>query len=111
VIQLGICTFTWRDEIGGYEARPFNFPCFPSSADEAKAGERFFKCQSTSLEFLIKNGFDFNKWILHGIPYLTRPEEEAYIIRKTEKEANNASASVNNIAIDDRNKTFVTMTM
>ncbi|KAF9210132.1 hypothetical protein CPC16_011597 [Podila verticillata] len=111
VIQLGICTFTWRDEIGGYEARPFNFPCFPSSADEAKAGERFFKCQSTSLEFLIKNGFDFNKWILHGIPYLTRPEEEAYIIRKTEKEANNASASVNNIAIDDRNKTFVTMTI
>ncbi|KAG0039485.1 hypothetical protein BGZ82_007995 [Podila clonocystis] len=111
VIQLGICTFTWRDEIGGYEARPFNFPCFPSSADEAKAGERFFKCQSTSLEFLIKNGFDFNKWILHGIPYLTRPEEEAYIVRKTEKEANNASASVNNIAIDDRNKTFVTMTI
>ncbi|KAF9947043.1 hypothetical protein BGZ70_002906 [Mortierella alpina] len=112
VVQLGICTFTWSDEIGGFEARPFNFPCFPSSADEAKAGERFFQCQSTSLEFLINNGFDFNKWIRHGIPYLTHPEEEAYIIRKTEKEAHNATASdtSNNIPVDDRNREFIVST-
>ncbi|KAF9937804.1 hypothetical protein BGZ75_008650 [Mortierella antarctica] len=113
VVQLGICTFTWSDEIGGFEARPFNFPCFPSSADEAKAGERFFQCQSTSLEFLINNGFDFNKWIRHGIPYLTHPEEEAYIIRKTEKEAHNATASdtSNNIPVDDRNREFIESTI
>ncbi|KAI1296393.1 hypothetical protein EDD11_007343 [Mortierella claussenii] len=113
VIQLGICTFTWSDEIGGYEARAFNFPCFPSSADEAKAGERFFKCQSTSLEFLMNNGFDFNKWIRHGIPYLTRTEEEAYIVRKTEKEAANAASfgAQNNIPIDDRNREFMTTTV
>ncbi|KAI8597066.1 ribonuclease H-like domain-containing protein [Dissophora ornata] len=113
VIQLGICTFTWSDDIGGYEARPFNFPCFPSSADEAKAGERFFKCQSTSLEFLLNNGFDFNKWIRHGIPYLTRPEEEAYIMRKTEKTALHAAVSTtsSNIPIDDRNREFVETTI
>ncbi|KAG0344155.1 hypothetical protein BG004_004690 [Podila humilis] len=110
VVQLGICTFTWNDDIAGYEARPFNFPCFPSSTDEAKTGERFFSCQSSSLEFLIENGFDFNKWIKDGIPYMTRPEEDAYIIRKTEKEAHNATASFNNIIIDDRNKPFVTNT-
>ncbi|ORZ13319.1 ribonuclease H-like domain-containing protein [Lobosporangium transversale] len=109
VVQLGICTFTWSDEIGGYEARPFNFPCFPSSDDEAKAGERFFKVQSTSLEFLIKNGFDFNKWIRDGIPYMTRTEEEAYIIRKTEKESAIAATNMaqSNILIDDRNRDFM----
>ncbi|KAF9566880.1 hypothetical protein EC968_003543 [Mortierella alpina] len=113
VVQLGICTFTWSDEIGGFEARPFNFPCFPSSVDEAKAGERFFQCQSTSLEFLMNNGFDFNKWIRHGIPYLTHPEEEAYIIRKTEKEAHNANASdtSNNIPVDDRNREYIESTI
>ncbi|KAF9347674.1 hypothetical protein BGX26_000858 [Mortierella sp. AD094] len=113
VIQLGICTFTWSDEVGGYEARPFNFPCFPSSVDEAKAGERFFKCQSTSLEFLIKNGFDFNKWIRHGIPYLTRPEEENYITRKAEKEASLATISTTqaNIPMDDRNRDFMLSTV
>ncbi|KAF9416605.1 hypothetical protein BGZ94_010172 [Podila epigama] len=111
VIQLGICTFTWSDAVGGYEARAFNFPCFPASTEDGKAGERFFKCQSTSLEFLIKNGFDFNKWIVHGIPYMTRPEEEQYLARKVEKAANDATAAVNNIPIDDRNKTFVSMTI
>ncbi|KAG0197286.1 hypothetical protein BGX28_009226 [Mortierella sp. GBA30] len=113
VVQLGICTFTWSDEIGAYEARPFNFPCFPSSADEAKAGERFFQCQSTSIEFLINNGFDFNKWVRHGIPYLTRPEEDAYIVRKTEKEAHNATAAAatNNIPVDDRNREFIESTV
>ncbi|GJJ78291.1 poly(A)-specific ribonuclease [Entomortierella parvispora] len=112
VIQLGICTFTWNDSKAGYEARPFNFPCFPSSADEAKAGERFFQCQSTSLEFLINNGFDFNKWIRHGIPYLTRPEEDAYLIRKTEKEALRATSNEasRDIPIDDRNRAFMTST-
>ncbi|KAF9430420.1 hypothetical protein BGZ76_000843 [Entomortierella beljakovae] len=108
VIQLGICTFTWSDKIGGYEARPFNFPCFPSSVDEAKAGERFFKCQSSSLEFLINNGFDFNKWIHHGIPYLTNKEEEIYLIRKLEKEAYIAAPSI--IATDDRNREFIEST-
>jgi poly(A)-specific ribonuclease len=112
VIQLGICTFTWSDALAGYEARPFNFPCFPSSADEAKAGERFFQCQSTSLEFLMNNGFDFNKWIRHGIPYLTRPEEDAYLIRKTEKEALRAASNETSrdIPIDDRNRSFMTTT-
>ncbi|KAF9101626.1 hypothetical protein BGX27_011392 [Mortierella sp. AM989] len=113
VIQLGICTFTWSDEVGGYEARPFNFPCFPSSVDEAKAGERFFNCQSTSLEFLIRNGFDFNKWIRHGIPYLTRTEEELYIIRKTEKEALHSTISTTqtDIPMDDRNREFMLSTV
>ncbi|KAF9181945.1 hypothetical protein BGZ50_005223 [Haplosporangium sp. Z 11] len=112
VIQLGICTFTWSDSIGGYEARAFNLPCFPASTDDIKT-ERFFKCQSTSLEFLISNGFDFNKWISSGIPYLSRPEEDVYIARKAEKEAQLAtiSSSANNIPVDSRNKDFFETTI
>ncbi|KAG0265964.1 hypothetical protein BGZ95_003166 [Linnemannia exigua] len=111
VIQLGICTFTWCNELGAYEARPFNFPCFPSNDDEAKSGERFFMSQSSSLEFLLKNDFDFNKWIRHGIPYLTRREEQDYIIRKTQKEAEKAVTNNHDIPLDDRNRSFVETTI
>ncbi|KAH7032223.1 ribonuclease H-like domain-containing protein [Linnemannia elongata] len=111
VVQLGICCFTWSDQLGAYEARPFNFPCFPSNDDEAKSGERFFSSQSTSLEFLLKNHFDFNKWIRHGIPYLTRREEEDYIVKKTEKEKAFANSSQNDIPIDDRNRSFIESTI
>ncbi|KAF9912806.1 hypothetical protein EC991_008668 [Linnemannia zychae] len=113
VIQLGICTFTWSDKLGAYEARPFNFPCFPSNDDEAKSGERFFSSQSTSLEFLLKNNFDFNKWIRHGIPYLTRREEEDYIVRKTQKELERSATNQthNDIPIDDRNRGFIESTI
>ncbi|KAK3847182.1 MAG: ribonuclease H-like domain-containing protein [Linnemannia gamsii] len=111
VIQLGICTFTWSDKLGAYEARPFNFPCFPSNDDEAKSGERFFMSQSSSLEFLLKNDFDFNKWIRHGIPYLTRREEQDYIVRKTQKEAEKAETNKNDIPLDDRNRSFVETTI
>ncbi|KAG0216662.1 hypothetical protein BGX31_000533 [Mortierella sp. GBA43] len=113
VTQLGICTFTWSDEIGGYEARPFNLPCFPANSDDSKAGERFFKCQSSSLEFLLHNGFDFNNWIRHGIPYLTRPEEKAYISSKNERAAPQAApiATPSLIPVDDRNREFVESTI
>ncbi|KAF9132089.1 hypothetical protein BGW39_000808 [Mortierella sp. 14UC] len=113
VIQLGICTFTWSNKLGAYEARPFNFPCFPSNDDEAKSGERFFTSQSSSLEFLLKNNFDFNKWIRHGIPYLTRREEEDYIVRKTQKEAERSATNQthNDIPLDDRNRSFVESTI
>ncbi|KAG0283528.1 hypothetical protein BGZ96_012086 [Linnemannia gamsii] len=111
VVQLGICCFTWSDKLGAYEAQPFNFPCFPSNDDDAKSGERFFLSQSTSLEFLLKNHFDFNKWIRHGIPYLTRREEEEYIVKKTEKEKALANANQFDIPIDDRNREFITSTI
>ncbi|KAG0233494.1 hypothetical protein BGW41_001454 [Actinomortierella wolfii] len=104
VMQLGICTFTWSDEKKAYIARPFNFPCFPASSEGGRAGERFFRCQSTSLEFLIQNGFDFNKWIKHGIPYMTRAEEAQFLTRKAEKEVNRSQLT--DIKIEERNREF-----
>ncbi|KAF9586377.1 hypothetical protein BGW38_005961 [Lunasporangiospora selenospora] len=137
VIQLGICTFTWNESLSAYEARPFNFPCFPTTTppsngpnfpnsnyggiediSKATGGERFFKCQSSSLEFLMKNDFDFNKWIRHGIPFLTRQEEEAYIQRATEKEAmaqqqqaSGGGNNAHNIPVDNRNRNFFESTI
>ncbi|KAF9974628.1 hypothetical protein BGZ73_001927 [Actinomortierella ambigua] len=104
VLQLGICTFTWSDDKKAYVARPFNFPCFPASSDGGRTGERFFRCQSTSLEFLIQNGFDFNKWIKHGIPYMTRLEEAQFLTRKAEKETNRSQLT--DIKIEERNREY-----
>ena len=36
---------------------------------------RTFSCQSSSIDFLVAQGFDFNKAFKDGIPYLTTVEE------------------------------------
>jgi poly(A)-specific ribonuclease len=45
--------------------------------------DKRFICQSSAIEFLSKNGFDFNKLFYEGIPYLT-VEEEAVVKAKME---------------------------
>uniref|UniRef100_A0A3Q1GR18 Poly(A)-specific ribonuclease n=1 Tax=Acanthochromis polyacanthus TaxID=80966 RepID=A0A3Q1GR18_9TELE len=46
-----------------------------------------FICQSSSIDFLASQGFDFNKVFCHGIPYLNQ-EEEAQLREQTEERRN-----------------------
>uniref|UniRef100_A0A3P8UMT9 Poly(A)-specific ribonuclease (deadenylation nuclease) n=1 Tax=Cynoglossus semilaevis TaxID=244447 RepID=A0A3P8UMT9_CYNSE len=46
-----------------------------------------FICQSSSIDFLASQGFDFNKVFCHGIPYLNQ-EEEAHLREQTEERRN-----------------------
>ncbi|KAG1181351.1 hypothetical protein G6F35_015930 [Rhizopus arrhizus] len=34
--------------------------------------------QAQAFDFLVKQSFDFNKWVYQGIPYLTKQEEKVY---------------------------------
>lgn len=72
LIQLGICIFKFeRQKKGyGYVAYPFNFYVFPRPSLRATPDERFL-CQSSSIDFLVSHGFDFNKVFYQGIGYLT----------------------------------------
>ena len=75
IVQFGICTFSWNDEQQQYLAKPFNFYIFPKPYNRQMPDARFL-CQSSSLDFLAGQGFDFNKWISQGIPFLLPPDEE-----------------------------------
>jgi poly(A)-specific ribonuclease len=75
VMQFGICTFSWDAEQEQYIAKPFNFFIFPKPYNRQMPDARFL-CQSSSLDFLAGQGFDFNKWISQGIPYLLPPDED-----------------------------------
>ncbi|KAL4240976.1 hypothetical protein ACF0H5_001758 [Mactra antiquata] len=84
--QFGFCTFSYDGTTKTYTAKPFNFYVFPRPFSRAAPDVRF-TCQSSSLDFLMSQGFDFNKWISEGVSYL-RPVDEAslkdQIIKKHE---------------------------
>ena len=63
--QFGLSAFTLTDT--GYVAKTFNFNIFPRSFRNI---EKVFTCQASSLEYLAKHNFDFNKVVYHGIPFL-----------------------------------------
>eukprot|EP00752_Nemacystus_decipiens_P005135 g4659.t1 len=77
--QYGVCCFRYNDDDddgspGRLEARPFNCFVVPST----KFGsDRVYSCQASSMDFLGNHGFDFQAWAAHGVPFLSRAEEEA----------------------------------
>ncbi|KAJ3099323.1 hypothetical protein HDU96_010744, partial [Phlyctochytrium bullatum] len=101
VIQYGVCTFTWDAAAKRYLARPFNFYIFPSSGGSTFGLQRSFVSHPASFEFLVKNNFDFNKWITTGVPYLNQDDENSarHRIGKLMLQ--------NDIGIDDKNRDFV----
>lgn len=80
LVQYGICLFTWNDENEKYEAMPFTFYIFP------RPYKRFFNdvmfmCQSSSIDFLVSNGFDFNKLFCEGMSFMTPWEQKKAQVR------------------------------
>jgi len=73
LIQFGICTFHYDPKNGSYTNQAFNFYVWPRPNNRQAPDPRFL-CQTSSLDFLISQNFDFNKLIKDGISYL-RPLE------------------------------------
>ncbi|KAJ3081397.1 hypothetical protein HK102_002366 [Quaeritorhiza haematococci] len=104
IVQYGVCPFIWDQKKETYVAKPFNiyvFPLPPANGQRGWGLDRAFYCQASTLEFLKRNGFDFNKWITQGVPYASREEEER-IRRKT-----GTKPEYSDIPIDDSNREFV----
>ncbi|KAF0289492.1 Poly(A)-specific ribonuclease PARN [Amphibalanus amphitrite] len=72
VIQFGLAAFTLEKEKNRYSQETFNFYLFPRHQSQGS-----FICQPSSMEFLLENGFDFNKLIKDGIPYLPPAQVES----------------------------------
>ncbi|KAG7487108.1 poly(A)-specific ribonuclease PARN isoform X1 [Solea senegalensis] len=74
LFQFGICTFTYDQAKSKYIIKPFNFYVFPKPFNRMSPDIKFL-CQSSSIDFLAGQGFDFNKVFCHGIPYLNQDQE------------------------------------
>ncbi|XP_057605535.1 poly(A)-specific ribonuclease PARN-like [Hippopotamus amphibius kiboko] len=74
LFQFGLCTFKYDYTDSKYITKSFNFYVFPKPFNRASPDVKFV-CQSSSIDFLASQGFDFNKVFRNGIPYLNQEEE------------------------------------
>lgn len=71
ITQFGLSTAQFTSD-GEWKLNTWNFYIFPrpyGSFDER------FLCQASSIQFLSEHGFDFNKFIAHGIPYMNQASQ------------------------------------
>ncbi|XP_019395675.1 PREDICTED: poly(A)-specific ribonuclease PARN isoform X1 [Crocodylus porosus] len=74
LFQFGLCTFKYDHMEEKYIMKSFNFYIFPKPFNRSSPDVKFV-CQSSSIDFLANQGFDFNKVFRNGIPYLNQEEE------------------------------------
>lgn len=93
LFQFGLCTFKYDCTDSKYIMKSFNFYVFPKPLNRSSPDVKFV-CQSSSIDFLASQGFDFNKVFRNGIPYLNQEEERQLREQYDEKrsQANGAGA-------------------
>ncbi|XP_063979026.1 poly(A)-specific ribonuclease PARN-like isoform X2 [Diachasmimorpha longicaudata] len=85
LVQFGLSVFTHDVATNKYSQRTYNFYVFPHPLNRTAPDCRFM-CQASSIAFLARQGFDFNKLFTKGIPYLTSIEEDKLVKRYEEKQ-------------------------
>ncbi|CAN0197567.1 poly(A)-specific ribonuclease PARN [Lampetra fluviatilis] len=75
LFQFGLCAFRYDSTLEKYIIKAFNFYVFPRPLFRNSPDVKFV-CQSSSIDFLAAQGFDFNKVFQEGIPYLSQEGEK-----------------------------------
>lgn len=65
LVQFGLCAFRWNEESKKFRHSAFNFYLFPRP-QHSQAPDKIFSCQSSSMDFLAAQKFDFNKLFYEG---------------------------------------------
>ncbi|CAH7308359.1 Pnldc1 [Phodopus roborovskii] len=74
ICQIGLSVFsTIEDEVNQYVANSWNFFLFPTTFGDLDSE---FSFQASSVQFLNQYGFDFNKFLKKGIPYMNEEQEK-----------------------------------
>jgi len=73
LVQFGLCTFHYEPSTDSYSNQAFNFYVWPRPCSRSAPDPRFL-CQTSSIDFLTNQNFDFNKLFKQGVSYL-RPAE------------------------------------
>ncbi|GIL60258.1 hypothetical protein Vafri_14886 [Volvox africanus] len=91
--QFGLSCFQRQEEPGPdgetqYLAATFNFYLFPRSArGPAYVASRRFMCDAESLSFLASQGFDFNRCIYDGVPFIPVKQRDE-MLRQLDRDTN-----------------------
>eukprot|EP01065_Artemidia_motanka_P052343 TRINITY_DN942_c3_g1_i1.p1 TRINITY_DN942_c3_g1~~TRINITY_DN942_c3_g1_i1.p1 ORF type:complete len:1080 (+),score=428.52 TRINITY_DN942_c3_g1_i1:45-3242(+) len=79
VAQVGLSCFAWDAEAQRHHVSVFCFYLSPrpwavggAAANVKVSHDLQFGCLASSLQFLSNHGFDFNRWLRSGVPYLSR---------------------------------------
>uniref|UniRef100_A0A3B3QM86 Poly(A)-specific ribonuclease PARN n=1 Tax=Paramormyrops kingsleyae TaxID=1676925 RepID=A0A3B3QM86_9TELE len=114
LFQFGLCTFKYDQSASEYLTKSFNFYIFPKPFSRNSPDIKFV-CQSSSIDFLANQGFDFNKVFCNGIPYLNQEEEsqlrEQFEERRSQSNGSQSFISPSSckgpINVPDEQKDFV----
>ncbi|KAL1497733.1 hypothetical protein ABEB36_008640 [Hypothenemus hampei] len=111
VIQYGITLFRFDESTDSFKHKSYNFYIFRKPMNKYIQDQRFLS-QTTSIDFLINQGFDFNKLFKNGISYLNNCEEEkcrTFLEEQHRKRKESFSANTNRdiIPIPEENQEFV----
>ncbi|XP_058426000.1 poly(A)-specific ribonuclease PARN isoform X3 [Diceros bicornis minor] len=100
LFQFGLCTFKYDYTDSKYITKSFNFYVFPKPFNRSSPDVKFV-CQSSSIDFLASQGFDFNKVFRNGIPYLNQEEERQLREQYDEKRLQSNGAGALSEKIED----------
>lgn len=74
-LQIGLTIAKSDEKNGRYILEPYNFDLSPLPLLRERQFTRKWSMNSGAVSFLQRNGFDFGKQMLHGVPYLSMQEE------------------------------------
>lgn len=75
-LQIGLTIVKLDEENNRYVLEPYNLNISPLPLLRERQFTRKWSMNSGAISFLQRNGFDFAKQMLHGVPYLSVQEEE-----------------------------------
>ncbi|NWR43432.1 PNDC1 ribonuclease, partial [Regulus satrapa] len=102
LVQLGKCCSDTESHLPGYVVHSYNFFLFPSTLGIRDVE---FTLSASTIQFLSHYGFDYNKFLKDGIPYMNEVQEKILsqqLVAGTWKVcSNNADRDVMKKAIDE----------
>ncbi|CAG9865268.1 unnamed protein product [Phyllotreta striolata] len=77
IMQYGLSTFKYNEEENNFKQNSYNFYVFRRPVNRNLPDNRFL-CQASSIDFLVKHSFDFNKLFKEGLSYLNEQDADKY---------------------------------
>lgn len=100
LVQFGLCTFHYDSRTDTFTNQAYNFYVWPRPCSRQAPDPRFL-CQTSSVDFLIGQGFDFNKLFRDGISYLRPAELERLKASARERQDYRLKLSLTPVSNDD----------
>ena len=75
-LQIGLTIVKLDEKKGRYVLEPYNFNISPLPLLRERQFTRKWSMSSGAISFLHRNGFDFGRQMVHGVPYLSVQEEQ-----------------------------------